>query len=355
MKSYILATLFCTSLLLNFSCTKEETSIIALVESDREGNCILKWEVFPERDNTTMEIYASDNDSSFPLHPLKNVDVNKYIDVIENADSLGYRFFKLKVGNTYSPIISNRFHRFDDVQNFRDIGGYVTNDGRTVKWGKIFRAGDFSHISKLDDEQLEKLNLKTVIDLRAKKTQQNISDILKTPHRYELYISGIYNDSISEKVLENKFLKGDALIYMQDAYRSILIEHTKQYSDFFDYLTNEENYPLVFHCSLGKDQSGIASFLLLRALDVPVDIAEEDYVLSNRGVNRRKIIKDPSHLSEVQQQIFTMLTSTDISYLRYALACARKEEGSIDDFMTKRLNLTQEKRKKLKDILLYEK
>lgn len=354
MKNLFLILFFCSIVLLP-SCVQDDTSIFAIIENDKKGNCILKWEVYPDRDEAMMEIYASSNDSVFPQTPIKTVNVNKFIDIIENADSLGYKYFKLKVGSTFSPIIAKKFYRFDNIQNFRDIGGYTTNDGKTVKWGKIFRSGDFSNVSEKDQKILSALNINTIIDMRSKETQNNFKDIISTPHRYELYISGTYNDSISEKVLENRFLKGDALIYMQDAYEAILMQHTEQYAKFFDYLTQTENYPIAYHCSLGKDQTGIATFFLLRALDVPVEVAEDDFMYSNRGVNRQKIIEDASELTETQQQIFTMLTNTDVSYLRYALACARKESGSLDNFMTDKLKLTQDKRKKLRNILLYEK
>lgn len=354
MKSYILSIIIYCCPLLFFSCIKDDTSIYALVDKDRDGNYTIKWEIYPEKDDAMLEIYASNNDSIFPNKPIKTVEANRFIDVVENADSLGYRFFKLKVGKTYSPVIALKFYRFNEIQNFRDMGGYITNDGKSIKWGKIFRSGDFSNVSDQDMDRLKALNLKTIIDLRSEYKQSTKQDCFETPYHYGLYISGMYNDSIFDKVLINRFLKGDALVYTQDAYRSIILNHADQYKAFFNYLVDEHNYPIAYHCTLGKDQTGIASFFLLKALDVSTETAEEDYMLSNRGINRRKIIEDASKLTEGQQQIFTTLTNTDISYLRYALACVRKQEGSIDDFMIKKLDLTQEKRKKLRKILLYD-
>lgn len=335
------------------ACSKPKTSIHALCEKGQKGGFTLKWEVYPEQDDAVMEIYASDNDSIFPQQPYKRTSVNKFIAVIEDADSLNLSFFKLKVNNTYSDIITNRFFEFDNIQNFRDLGGYKTTDGKIVKWGKLFRSGEFSDLNENDIRKIDKLKLQTTIDLRPLHSQIKRKDILNTPNRNEIYISGASNDSITKQVLEDRFLRGDATIYMQDMYEEMLIHQSNKYAQFFDYLTDEKNYPVVFHCSLGKDQSGIAAYFLLKALGVSSEIVEDDYMLSNYGVDKSKIIKDASMMSESQQEAFTMLTRTDISYLRYGLACAKKQDGSIEDFMEKRLKLTKEKRQKLRSILLY--
>lgn len=336
-----------------FACSQPKTTIHALCEKGKDGGYTLKWEVYPEQDDATIEIYASDNDSIFPQQPYKRTSVNKFIAVIDKADSLNLSFFKLKVNNTFSDVITNRFYEFEDIQNFRDIGGYNTSDGKQVKWGKLFRSGEFTKISKNDTQELEKLKLKTTIDLRASLAQQTRKDVIQTPNRYEIYISGASNDSITRQVLENRFLRGDATIYMQDMYQEMLINQCNEFAKFFDYLTDESNYPIVFHCSLGKDQSGIATYFILKALGVSPEAIEDDYMLSNLGVDKSKLIQNVSEMSESQQEAFTMLTRTDISYLRFGLACAKKQEGSIDEFMEKKLKLTKEKRQKLREILLY--
>lgn len=336
-----------------FACSKPETSIRALCEQGQNGSVTLKWEVYPEQDDAVMEIYASDNDSVFPQQPYKTTSVNRFIAVIKHADSLNLSFFKLKVNNTYSDIISNRFVEFEDIQNFRDLGGYKTSDGKTLKWGKLFRSGEFSNMSKKDAEKIKKLGLQTVIDLRPLYSQKSRKDLLDTPNRYEIHISGTSNDSINRQVLKDRFLRGDATIYMQDMYEEMIIRHSDKYAEFFAYLLDESNYPIVFHCYLGKDQSGIAAYFLLKALGVSPEIIEDDYMLSNYGVDKSKIIKDVSKMSDSQQQAFTMLTRTDASYLRYGLACAKKQDGSIDDFMENSLGLTKEKKQKLRSILLY--
>lgn len=352
---YIISTFLLSVLML--SCAKISTSISAICELDRRGNYVVKWEIYPDRTDafaadTIVEIYASDNDMIFPQTPLMSVNANKFIAVIEDADSLGYSFFKLKVGDTYSDVISNRFYELEDVFNFRDLGGYETLDAKKVRWRKLFRSGEFSKATEKDIEAVKKLNIKTIVDFRSKEGQANRKDKVEVANRYEFYVGKTASDSVKKEVLQNRFLRGDAIIFMQDTYEDILLNQADKYRQFFDLLTEEDNYPILFHCSMGKDQTGVAAYFLLRALGIATDLSEDDYMLSNIGIDKFRVVDGVSNMTDSQQEAFTMLANTDISYLRYALACVRKTDGSVDDYMTNRLGLTKEKRDKLRRILL---
>lgn len=337
-----------------YSCSyKPTTTITILSEKDAKGNQTIKWEIFPDRDNIPVEIYASDNDSIFPSTPILNAKSDDYIAVINKADSIGVRFFRLKVDGVFSNIVTNRFFELDSVQNFRDIGGYHTGDNRVVRWGKIFRSGDFSRMTPKDVSQIEKLGLKTIIDLRAKKSIIKRPDKLLLKRRYELPISQNIPDSISRKILDGQFLRGDAIIYTQDWYKTMIDNYSESFAQFFDYLADESNYPIVYHCSLGKDQSGLVTYLLLKALDVQPDLAEEDYMYSEFTIDKSSIMQGAENLSESRQEALTMMTRTDLSFLKYAISCIRHKSGTVEDYMKNELKITPEKKQKLKNILLY--
>ena len=352
----IKAILYILGLFTTYSCIhKPSTYITVLSEKDHKGNYTLRWEIFPEKDNEQVEIYASDNDSVFSSEPVLLAKSDDYIAVVNKADSLGYRFFQLKIDGIYSDVITNRFFELDSVQNFRDIGGYKTNENRMVRWGKVFRSGDFSRMTTSDGDELDKLNIKTIIDLRSKRSMARRPDRLLSMRRYELPITKNMTDSISKKILDGQFLRGDAIIYTQDWYKAMVDNYSETFAQLFDYLADESNYPLVYHCSQGKDQSGLVTYFLLRALDVPNDVIEEDYMLSNAGINKAKVMKGVEHMSESRQEALTMMIRTDLSFLKYALSCIRHKRGTIEEYMEKDLRLTPEKKQKLKDILLYPK
>ncbi|MDU1892914.1 MAG: tyrosine-protein phosphatase [Dysgonomonas sp.] len=352
MKLRILA--YITVLASLYNCTSAP-SVTVLCEKDKKGNYILKWEIYPELDNTPVEIFLSDNDSVFPSNPEIVVNSNDYIAIIKNTtDSIEKRkYFRLKVAGTTSDIITNRFFELDSIQNFRDIGGYLTNDNRQVRWGKLFRSGSLYRMTDHDSMELDKVGIKTVIDLRSEDVKRKQLNRYASANNIRIPVAQNGYGSISQKVLEGRFLRGDAIIHTQDTYKDMVNNFASEYAVFFDYLCDEKNYPIVYHCYLGKDQSGLATYFLLRALDVPTDIIEDDYLASSTGIDRSKLVKDADSLTESRQEALTMLTKTDISSLKYGISCIREKSGTIEDYMLKELKLTPEKRKRLRDILLH--
>jgi len=337
-----------------YSCAPKP-SVTVLCEKDPKGNYILKWETYPEIDNVPAEIFISDNDSIFPASPTLTVNSNDYIAVIENlTDSVEQRkYFRIKIDGIMSNIITNRFFELDSIQNFRDIGGYVTNDNRRVRWGKIFRSGSFFKMTQRDSLELNSLGIKTVIDIRSDDVKTKHLNRFSQANNIRLPIAYNGYSIISQKVMAGEFLRGDAIIYTQDTYKDMVNNFTKEYAQFFDSLCDEKNYPIVFYCYLGKDQSGLAAFFLLRALDVPMDVIEDDYLISDILIDRTKLVRNADSLSESRQEAFTMLSKTDLAYLKYGISCIREKSGSVDEYMLQELGLTPEKRQKLKDILLH--
>lgn len=347
--------LFCAvSIILLCNCTSTP-SLTVLCEKDRKNNYILKWEIYPDMDNVPVEIFVSDNDSVFPPSPQFVANSNDYIAVIkpDSGKTDQRKFFRMKVGGVVSDVITNRFFEFDSIQNFRDIGGYITNDNHRIRWGKIFRSGSFFKMTSRDSVELDNLGIKTSIDLRPVEVKRKFAEKYTKVNNIRIPIAYNGYSVISQRVMDGRFLRGDAIVYTQDTYRDMVNNFAKEYASFFDYLCDEANYPIVYHCYLGKDQSGLATYFLFKALDVPMDEIEDDYMASEVGIDRAKLVKGADSLSESRQETFTMLTKTDLSYLRYGISCIREKSGSVEEYMLKELNLTPEKRKKLKSILLY--
>lgn len=329
-------------------------SVTVLCEQDTQGNYLLKWEIYPEIDCSIVEIFVSENDSIFPSSPEFTANSTDYIAVIPNTskDVEKRKYFRIRVGGVLSYTVSNRFFEMDSIQNFRDIGGYTTNDHKRVRWGKIFRSGSFSRMTTRDSLQLNSLGIKTVIDMRSKDIKTPFLNRYSKVNNIRIPISYNGYNSISQKVMEGRFLRGDAIIYTQDLYKDMIYNFAPQYAEFIDYLCDEDNYPLVFYCYLGKDQSGLATYFLLKALDIPLDAIEDDYLASTIGIDREKSVRNADSLSESRQEAFTMLTKTDLAFLKYGISCIREKSGDIDDYMLNELKITPEKKQKLKKILL---
>ena len=191
--------------------------------------------------------------------------------------------------------------------NVRDVGGYRTPDGKTVKTGLVYRSGDLNRLFERDMAYLYgELGIKTVVDFRSKKhkTEGNMaapSEQEENPDKYPSSVNRISEDTaIDESVIVPDY---QAIIENSTAYpdipsvidaveagyeRIILGAETNnaktQYKKFFEILLDQNNGTILYHCSAGKDRTGVATALLLSALGVDRETVINDYLLSAQYV-----------------------------------------------------------------------
>lgn len=343
-----------SSLLITTGCSSGQPEISYSCDRDKQGNYILKWEVSPSNIADNIRIYISDNDSVFNEPPILDTNINDYVANIPTQDSTERKFFKLRVKDTYTDVISNRHFGMDNLQNFRDIGGYTTTSGELLKWGKIFRSGDFSSITPKDNQTLSNLRIKTIIDFRDKEEQILNPNIFTAENIINIPITSGNRAYIREKILDGSFYRGDAIVFAQDTYKILIEQYTDQYAQLFDALADENNYPIVIEGYLGKDRVGLACYFLLRALGVDEDSNVEDYLFSNLCISEKQVMGEAKYLPEQLQEAATVVCKTDKSYLDYAKRWMISMSGSVDKYMEQRLHLTPEKKEKLKQIMLYQ-
>ncbi|WP_412989717.1 tyrosine-protein phosphatase [Pediococcus siamensis] len=167
--------------------------------------------------------------------------------------------------------------------NFRELGGYRSHDGRTIKWQKLLRSGDLSRLTKQDVQKLADYGLQYDIDLRSPSEASWLSDRIPQNTIYRSY--PVYpiaqNDHsdlppLSETQTTADYAHPYALMILnpqsQLAFRTL----------FQDLLANNQpQKSLLFHCAAGKDRTGVAGFLILTALGVPYKTIKQDFVLTN--------------------------------------------------------------------------
>ena len=183
------------------------------------------------------------------------------------------------------------------TQNTRDIGGYETTDGRQVRWGVIFRSDKLSRLLRGDFEQLEEMGLRTVIDLRTPEEAKNSPTVWKgdNPPRIVNYPvgkdDGQWFTDQDRMLASARFNSEDALNHFVEGYRLLPETGLESYRSLMALVLDETNWPLLIHCSAGKDRSGIAIALILEALGVEREIIMEDYLLTNKVARTREQAK----------------------------------------------------------------
>ena len=174
-----------------------------------------------------------------------------------------------------------RHIEFESVMNFRDLGGYHTVQGATVRWGRLFRSGGLHYMTDADVRQARAMGIRSVLDLRRpdEVAYQQFGPFMEPPTKH--YAFSLIPEGGSP-LLDERYGQGIS----GDRYRGYMDfagvdGHPNYYVQALELLASEETYPAVFHCTAGKDRTGVIAALVLDILGVDEQTIVDDYVLSN--------------------------------------------------------------------------
>ncbi|MEJ2384163.1 MAG: tyrosine-protein phosphatase [Xanthomonadales bacterium] len=175
----------------------------------------------------------------------------------------------------------------EGTTNTRDIGGYLTGDLRAVRTGQIIRSEKLSRLTPEDFRKLEELGVKTVIDLRTEEEVAHAPTVWQgenPPRIFHFPVGDSNNDWFtagSRLMKKSRFTEAQSLEHMVDGYRMIAEEGPPSYRRLMDLVLDESNWPILIHCSAGKDRTGIATALILEAVGVDRETIMDEYLLTN--------------------------------------------------------------------------
>ncbi len=179
--------------------------------------------------------------------------------------------------------IAERKLPLEGPRNFRDLGGYPTADGRRVRWGQVFRADSLAELTDADVAYLGRLGLARVIDLRGDSEIQERPNRLAGRSGFSYVQLAIGEGDLSPAEWARKFEAGEFgeidASWLVRGYLRTLDERGPRVGAVLRALA-EEASPAVFHCTAGKDRTGMVSALLLLLLGVPREVVIGDYSLT---------------------------------------------------------------------------
>jgi len=247
-----------------------------------------------------------------------------------------------------SPIDERRIIALEGGRNFRDIGGYRTQDGRSVKWGMIFRSGSMAGLTPADYERLAKLSIKIICDLRTvHEREMEPNDWHRAANI--MYWARDYGEGFGEL----RSLMGSSLstpeaarAAMINGYRRLPFQQAPAYKEVFRRLAAGE-MPLAFNCSAGKDRAGTAAALILSALGVPREMILEDYLLTDRIIDFKSVFMErarqrKSTLMYQSPDILAAILKSDAVYLNAAFDAIEQKHGSVAAYLEGALGVDQE-------------
>lgn len=258
------------------------------------------------------------------------------------------------------------------VKNARELGGYLTNEGRKVKRGVLLRTAALSKISSEDIKHLtEDYHLSVIADFRmtyevAPKPDPVIEGVKYLNLR-------VINEDLFRKELEKKLeFEGNAIerlrmivesgLVSKDMYVNFLSEMSGKsaYREFFRELLNlPSGHSLLFHCTQGKDRTGCAAMLILSALGVSEDTIMKDYMLTNTfnadsiNAQQKMLLSNGINESELDRYMI-VLDEVNPVLMNTVMSWLKENYGSPVGYIINELGITEEEIETLKAKFLEE-
>ena len=246
---------------------------------------------------------------------------------------------------------SNREVALEGAVNFRDLGGYATTDYRRIVMRKIYRAGDISRLTDADMKELKHRKIYMVIDFRGEEEAAEAPDRLLPGTDYLPLPAGSGNITDFAAFINGHTSGKDAMV----AFYSDISVFKEKYLPFFrKLLMLPDTSAVVFHCSAGKDRTGIAAALLLYALDVPMETIMADYVATNlyRKEENEKIIDYLVNEYAVDRRMAAEIMDANPLYLESTFNVLKRKYGSVDMFLYRELGMDETAKLKLREKFL---
>lgn len=261
-------------------------------------------------------------------------------------------YYYVKFNESFVVAVTDRVLPLQGALNFRDMGGYVTEDGRRMKWGKLFRSAELSRLSETDLSYLKELGISWICDLR---TAEEVA-LNPTPK-----ISNERNDNLSFMPTASP----DLMAAMTDITESMLVDmnrhmvsNTALTAAILRKLLEGGGAPALFHCAAGKDRTGFVSSVILQAIGVPRETVLKDYSMTNLFSDRFKAQMKGANqvhapfISKLSPHVAQALMEARPVYLQASFDEIDARYGSFDQFWERGLGFTSADREKLQHMYL---
>ena len=250
---------------------------------------------------------------------------------------------------------------FAGGNNFRELGGYHADEGKTVKWGQIYRGFPTGRLTTESDRaRLDGLGLRLILDLRSGVEAAKLPDYVPDGARL-VQICGL-RDATGQEI---DFSPNDIQRLVQNApagtnltqliYRQMLTGN-KAFKELFRALEAGET-PILFHCTAGKDRTGVAAMLILLALGASDETICADYARTNlcRAAEIEKAMAD--HAAEIaadpaQRMRWQSSAGVDPETAPFVLRTIRQDYGSAENYLEAEYGLTPARLMRLRRMYL---
>lgn len=254
------------------------------------------------------------------------------------------------------------------VGNARDLGGMPAADGRRIRKGRLLRSGDLNGLSALDERMLvDGCDLRRIVDLRTKMEIRGAEDpVLRLPGIDYEYLPVLCEDEVLAADLSD--LKAnlhvmaeftlDASDYMRELYVKCVMgdDGQRAYSRLLHGLLESPEGATLWHCTQGKDRTGLAAMLVEHSLGVPAEAIYQDYLATNLFMDgwlqRLQRFLDTLRIAKTVDADLEAYIYADPANLRAALDAVVKGFGSLDGYLEEALDFGPAAQRELRELYL---
>ena len=231
------------------------------------------------------------------------------------------------------------------TSNFRDLGGYPAAGGKHVKWGHIYRSADISKLTDSDLQALQSRHVALVCDLRGPQ------EYAQAPDRLPAGVRRLELPAGSEKI-DPRLLSGGAKTINRDSlmravYTTISFFPAKYKPMFDELLALPGDEAMLFHCTAGKDRTGIGAALVLSALGVDRRTILKDYAATDTywQAGREQSLQRMAQAGMSAEAVNAVrpMMAANPAYLAGTFAAIDKQYGSVDKYLATEMGLTPKK------------
>jgi protein-tyrosine phosphatase len=253
----------------------------------------------------------------------------------------------------------DRSYAVPTAVNLRDLGGYPTADGRRVRWGQVYRSGTLNELSDADVERVAALGIHMLCDFRTTDEAEASPELPDRLNARYLHLPLKADRDTLSRMIAALLSPAQLKTIMLRSYTDTIFENNADlYGQVLTLLTDPENLPLLFHCTAGKDRTGMFAALLLSLLGVPDEVIITDYTLSNAFHHRFRDYVGEA-ITPLKRFGFTVdnfypLLIADGTMIRKVLETLRSRYGSVEAYALSKTGITADTLATLRQNLLEE-
>ncbi len=209
--------------------------------------------------------------------------------------------------------------------NIRDIGGYATLDGHSIRWRTLLRADSPNNLSLVNQRILLNYPIHTVIDLRRS------SELQESP---SIFAQSSLIKYANISLLEDEY-KIAQVQSLEALYRLMLETYQQQIKLVIEIMAQEDTFPCLLHCTIGKDRTGLIVALLLSISNVPTTTIADDYALSEQYLDPLfKLLRPKAERRGANMQRLAWVIQARRETMLATLAYLEEQYGGVRNYLT---------------------